>query len=83
MPANLSESSPHTSLEDRTEADTVPFSEDYVMQSGKIARLGEWIESGRKFERAWSTVTISRTNLNHDEVALLKPSASDWFQVSC
>jgi hypothetical protein len=53
MPLNNPESSPHTSTEDCTEADTVQLSEDYVMQSAKIARLGECIECGRKFERVW------------------------------
>lgn len=53
MSSNNPDSSPHSSPSDCTDAKTVQLGEEYVMQSGKIARLGECVECGRKFERVW------------------------------
>lgn len=53
MESNSPESPSHGSPEDCTQAKTVEFSDDYVMQGGKIARLAECTECGRKYERVW------------------------------
>lgn len=48
----LNESS-HASPRDCASAGTVDFEDEYVMQGGKIARLGNCTVCGRRFERVW------------------------------
>ena len=70
MKSNDPEEPSHSSPHDCTHADAVHLGDDYVVQGGKIALLGECTVCGRKFEHGWLHSHDQCYDPEHEDVAI-------------